>query len=77
MKNMILETNIEIVHRLYQTGKGSFKEMLFQLMALYEAVYTPVRIVVFGAPQIMKNTVNVSVRFVMLLLSDLEIRLLQ
>ena len=51
MKNMILEANIEIVHRLYQTGKGSFKEMLFQLMALYEAVYTPVRIVVFGAPQ--------------------------
>ena len=48
---MILEANIEIVHRLYQTGKGSFKEMLFQLMALYEAVYTPVRIVVFGAPQ--------------------------
>ena len=72
---MILEANIEIVHRLYQTGKGSFKEMLFQLMALYEAVYTPVRIVVFGAPQ--NNEANVSVRFVMLLLNDLETRLLQ
>ena len=71
MKNMILEANIEIVHRLYQTGKGSFKEMLFQLMALYEAVYTPVH------PKIMKNTANVSVRFVMLLLNDLETRLLQ
>ena len=48
---MILETNIEIIHRLYQTGKGPFEEMLSQLMALYEAIYTPVRIVVFGAPQ--------------------------
>jgi len=48
---MILETNIEIIHRLYQTGKGPFEKMLSQLMALYEAIYTPVRIVVFGAPQ--------------------------
>lgn len=48
---MISETNIEIIHRLYQTGKDTFDVMLAQLMSRYETIYTPVRIVVFGAPQ--------------------------
>jgi len=44
------DENIEIIHRFLQVHKAPFEEMLAQLLAAYRAVYTPVRMVIFGAP---------------------------
>ncbi|WP_291528705.1 hypothetical protein [Bacteroides sp. UBA939] len=47
---MIIRENIEIIHRFLQVTKAPFKEMLAQLLGEYKSVYTPVRMVIFGAP---------------------------
>ena len=47
---MITHENIEIIHRFFQVDKTSFEEMLSALLQKYNAVYTPVRMVIFGAP---------------------------
>lgn len=47
---MITHENIEITHRFLQVGEASFEDMLARLLAEYTPVYTPVRMVIFGAP---------------------------
>ena len=47
---MIEKENAEIIHRFFQSTKASFEEMVVQLLDQYKAIYTPVRIVVFGSP---------------------------
>ena len=47
---MITHENIEIIHRFFQVVQAPFEEMLTNLLADYKSVYTPVRMVIFGAP---------------------------
>lgn len=47
---MITHENIEIVHRFFQVAQAPFEDMLTDLLAEYKSVYTPVRMVIFGAP---------------------------
>lgn len=47
---MITHENIEIIHRFFQVVQAPFEEMLTNLLAEYKSVYTPVRMVIFGAP---------------------------
>lgn len=46
---MVTES-MEIIHRFFQVDKTAFEEMLVALLETYRAVYTPVRMVIFGAP---------------------------
>ena len=46
---MVTES-MEIIHRFFQVDKTVFEEMLVALLEKYQAVYTPVRMVIFGAP---------------------------
>ena len=46
---MVTES-MEIIHRFFQVDKTVFEEMLVALLENYQAVYTPVRMVIFGAP---------------------------
>lgn len=46
---MVTES-MEIIHRFFQVDKTAFEEMLVALLEKYQAVYTPVRMVIFGAP---------------------------
>lgn len=47
---MITHENIEIVHRFFQVAQTPFEDMLANMLAEYKSVYTPVRMVIFGAP---------------------------
>lgn len=42
--------NIEIVHRIFRTEQADFKKMVEELLDKYSAIYTPMRLVFFGAP---------------------------